>query len=313
MNDLISIIVPVFNAEKFLKSCLDSMILQDYENWEAILIDDGSVDRSFEICEEYAEKDSRFHLIHQENKGVSGARNRGIKEAKGKFITFVDADDTVMDNYLSHLYSLITKENVCLACCSFAKEKERDTLKLVSKRKNAFKSLFDVKSGIQGYIGGKIIRADIIKENNLLFDEEKKLCEDLLFLYEYFCLCDENCKAYVSGKGLYIYNPHESSALGSITYNKERILDWIKLLEVYDIISSETEDKSLKHVIKLNKVMQTINFCRIMIKCGYEDKAYIKKQLRFIRMNIIPYMLSNYFPLKKRIWALLVAIFPNRM
>lgn len=313
MNELISIIVPVFNAEKFLKSCLDSIISQTYENWEAILIDDGSTDKSFEICKEYAEKDLRFSLVHQENKGVSGARNQGIKQAKGKYITFIDSDDKVSDNYLAHLYSLVSKDNVCLACCSFAKEKECDTLKLVSKRKNAYKSLFDVKSGVQGYIGGKILCADIVKDNNLLFDEDKKLCEDLLFLYDYFSFCDENCDAYVSGKGLYVYNPHESSALGSITYNKEKILDWVKLLDVYDIISSRTDDKSLKRVIKLNKVMQTVNFCRILIKCGYEDKLYIKKQIRFIRMNIIQYVMSNYFPLKKRIWALLVAIFPNRM
>ena len=313
MNELISIIVPVFNAEKFLKSCFDSIISQDYENWEAILVDDGSTDKSFEICKEYAEKDSRFFLIHQENKGVSSARNRGIAEAKGKFLTFIDSDDAVKENYLSYLYSLISKKDTVLACCSFAKEKEYDTLNIVSKRNNAYKSLFDVKSGIQGYIGGKIIRADIVKNNNLYFDEDKKLCEDLLFLYDYFSLCDENCKAYVSGRGLYIYNPHENSALGSITYNKERILEWIKLLDVYDIISARTDDKALKHLIKLNKVMQTVNFCRIMIKCGYEDKAYIKKHIRFIRFNIIPYVMSNYFPLKKRIWALLVAIFPNRM
>jgi len=313
MNDLISIVVPVFNSEKYLNACLDSIISQTYENWEAILIDDGSVDRSLEICNEYSEKDKRFILVHQENKGVSGARNRGILETRGKYICFIDSDDAVKEDYLSYLYSMIAKDGVTLACCDFAREKNTDTVKVVSERDNAIKSLFNVNGGVQGYIGGKIFCADIIKDNNLLFDVDKKLCEDLLFQYDYFSLCDESCKVYISGRGLYIYNPHEASALGSITYDREHILDWVKLLEVYDLISERTDDKSLKHMIKLNKVMQTINFCHILIKRGYEDKTFIKKQLKFIRANIISYVFSRYFPLKKRIWGLLVAIFPNRM
>ena len=93
-SPLISVIIPVYNVEKYLHRCLDSVIEQTYKNLEVILIDDGSTDHSGEICDDYAAKDVRIHVIHQENQGVSAARNKGLDNVKGEYITFVDSDDS---------------------------------------------------------------------------------------------------------------------------------------------------------------------------------------------------------------------------
>ena len=96
----ISIIIPVYNAEATLNKCVDSILMQPFANFEVILVDDGSKDGSFQICEEYARKDSRVTVIHKENGGVSSARNRGLEIAKGNWVTFVDSDDYINDSYL---------------------------------------------------------------------------------------------------------------------------------------------------------------------------------------------------------------------
>ena len=92
---LISIVIPVYNAEKYLRACLDSVLAQTYKNWEAICVNDGSSDNSAKILEEYAAKDARFHIINQQNSGVSTARNTGLRQTTGKYIYFMDADDIV--------------------------------------------------------------------------------------------------------------------------------------------------------------------------------------------------------------------------
>ncbi len=103
-QSLISVIVPVYNVKPYLARCLDSLLKQTHTNFELLLVNDGSKDGSAFILEEYAKKDSRIRVIHQENMGVSLARNRAIDEAKGSYITFIDSDDFVEDFYLEHLY-----------------------------------------------------------------------------------------------------------------------------------------------------------------------------------------------------------------
>ena len=99
-NCIISIIVPVYNVEKYLSRCLDSILFQSFPDWECILIDDGSSDNSGKICDEYAQQDDRFIVIHQQNSGVSAARNAGLDIAKGQWFSFVDSDDWIGSNFL---------------------------------------------------------------------------------------------------------------------------------------------------------------------------------------------------------------------
>ena len=107
MEDLISVIVPVYNVEKYLNKCIDSIINQTYKNLEIILVDDGSQDSSGKICDEYTKKDNRIKVIHKENGGVSSARNIGLNNATGEWIAFIDADDWVDEEYLQTLFNRI--------------------------------------------------------------------------------------------------------------------------------------------------------------------------------------------------------------
>ncbi|WP_242237216.1 SP_1767 family glycosyltransferase [Streptococcus acidominimus] len=117
--ETISIIVPVYNVERYLKRCLDSLLRQTYTDFELLLINDGSTDSSAEICEEYAKKDKRIRVIHQENAGPSAARNRGIELAQGRYITFVDSDDFVEDYYLDNLHTALVKNHADISICNF--------------------------------------------------------------------------------------------------------------------------------------------------------------------------------------------------
>ena len=118
MTDKISIIVPVYNVEKYLKECIESILSQTYKNIEIILIDDGSTDNSGKICDEYLKKDSRVKVIHKENGGLSDARNTGIEIASGKYIGFVDSDDYIAKDMYDFLYQNIKRENAEISGCN---------------------------------------------------------------------------------------------------------------------------------------------------------------------------------------------------
>ena len=113
----ISVIVPVYNVEKYLDKCVQSILNQTYENIELVLVDDGSTDGSSKICDKYGNIDSRVKVIHKENGGLSSARNRGIDEAGGKFITFIDSDDYIHHQMLEILYEgIIKNKSGCAGC-----------------------------------------------------------------------------------------------------------------------------------------------------------------------------------------------------
>ena len=117
-QDLISVIVPVYNMEKYLHECVASLRGQSYQRLEILLIDDGSRDASGKLCDDYASIDGRIRVIHQENKGLSAARNVGLREARGAYLAFVDADDYVEPQYIEKLYQACLQGQVPLSCCN---------------------------------------------------------------------------------------------------------------------------------------------------------------------------------------------------
>ena len=119
-NKLISIIVPVYNVEEYLKQCLDSILEQTFSDYEVILVNDGSTDNSGLICQEYAEKDSRIRYFEKENGGLSDARNYGIEQAQGEYLTFVDSDDFLDKMHLNVLYTALVSNNVDISIVNYA-------------------------------------------------------------------------------------------------------------------------------------------------------------------------------------------------
>ncbi len=133
---IVSVIIPVFNSERFLRRCLDSVIAQDFEDFEMILVDDGSADNSGTICEEYAEDYSNVLVYHKKNEGASFARKYGLEKARGKFVCFIDSDDWVTLDYISKLYALIEKYNVNVSACSIQR------VKIGDNSENSFRDAF---------------------------------------------------------------------------------------------------------------------------------------------------------------------------
>ena len=189
---LISIIVPVYNAEKTLNRCVDSILNQTIQDWELLLIDDGSTDRSGELCDKYAAKDQRIKVVHKKNGGVSSARNLGLDHAKGEWITFCDSDDFVYPNWLKNYVDNIS-EGIDLVCQAFEcdktlvykfKDKRHFGLTYKGSVQNAI-LLLD-KDYIVGYLWVKLFKRSILESNKLRFDTRFNFWEDQEFCFRYF-------------------------------------------------------------------------------------------------------------------------------
>lgn len=187
--DLVSIIVPVYNVKEYLPKCLDTIINQTYKNIEIILVDDGSTDDSGSICDEYAGKDERIKVIHKDNGGVSTARNCGLRVAQGKYIGFIDSDDTVDKEYIEVLVNSYSKGNIELSLCNIRdiypdriSEKREVTTQLSGKFYDDYHKLIN----LLRVPVVKLYRADVLKEYALFFREDVNSAEDQIFNFQYY-------------------------------------------------------------------------------------------------------------------------------
>lgn len=190
-NPKISVIVPVYNAEKYLHRCIDSILSQTFNDFEVLLIDDGSKDLSGEICDEYAKKDSRVKVFHKENGGVSSARNYGLYQANGHWIGFCDSDDYLKNDFFESFFKLGEKCEMLsqgFYCPNWSwKEK-----KVISEKTEVIRGEkiadFVLKTSISnqiGYIWCKLFLKDIIINHNIRFDSTVCFMEDKYFVYRY--------------------------------------------------------------------------------------------------------------------------------
>lgn len=194
MAPLISVIIPVYNAEKYLKTCLDSIIAQDYSPLEIILVNDGSTDGSGEICRTYRDKYKNIKLVEQANGGVSRARNRGIQEANGKYISFIDSDDSIEGGYFNVLYNCLIRENADLSIVSITdsnQQKSNMDNAVVDFNAGQVHSFFNLNQMFLLYPPyAKLYRTPIVKGNDILFPEEISYGEDLIFNCRYLSVCN---------------------------------------------------------------------------------------------------------------------------
>lgn len=186
----LSIIVPVYNAEKYLHRCIDSILAQTFTDFELLLIDDGSTDNSGFICDEYAQKDRRIRVFHKKNGGVSSARNLGLDNVSGEWITFVDSDDILVD---SNALTIFSSKNIDadLIVYSFLWNDDLIECPCINNIKEIFFSYHSIA------VWGKIYKKSIIQQNHLSFNERINMGEDSLWLTEYMkhtsiYLCNDN-------------------------------------------------------------------------------------------------------------------------
>lgn len=255
---LVSIIMPVYNSEKYLKEAIQSVIDQTYSKIELIIINDGSIDNSKTIIEEYCKNDARIILKNIQNSGVSSARNLGLSIAKGDFILFVDSDDIINKNFVKDM--LEVSNDYDLVICGYSKKfiKHSDDIILHSKINNNEELLINIASNnlIGGFVWNKMFKAKIIKQNNIKFRKNIYVCEDMIFVFEYL----SKIKSFIYiPKPLYLYRMRKSSATMQKNYDK-----------------SITELKAYEEVMKINLSTQMLIFMKYRyIKSYYKLKIIL--------------------------------------
>ena len=289
-NDLISIIVPIYKVEKYINQCLDSICGQTYKNLEIILVDDGSPDNCGKICDEYAQKDSRIKVIHKENGGLSSARNAGLDVIKGEYISFIDSDDFIENNFIEKLYNLCIDNDVDIAECNYLqfeneieKTKNKDKVEIFTsyEMQNRMYSVYGTRTTV---VWNKLYKNYIYKE---LRFPNGKINEDEFCTYKAFYNCKK--KIAVTNENLYYYRYNSESIMGK-KFNSKR----------FDVIDAYEERKTFykKHnEIELYKktLKSYINTLRYYYELTSRDIEKPKKYLVMLH-NISK---ENYKELKK--------------
>lgn len=283
MPILISIIVPVYNSEKTLIKCLDSIMNQSLYNWELILINDGSKDGSREICDKYALNDRRIRVFHKENEGVSIARNLGLDSAEGKFVTFIDSDDWVDIKYLEHLVSHMNGDiDLVISYAQFYNEhgcrKKVYPEKIVAD--DNFESIF-IDNDMHWHTSpwSKLYRMDIIRKNNLRFCEGMHIGEDALFLYSYILLSK---KLYISSDTDYCYYETSQNSLTKRINNLSSEL--LSYRNIDEIINRIIELKKIKSKYALDRLGWLIAcYQRRVLNSLYHDRVSLYNRLKILK------------------------------
>lgn len=308
MNNLISIIIPVYNVEKYLRRCIDTVVNQTYKILEIILIDDGSTDNSGKICDEYAAKDNRIKVIHKQNGGVSSARNFGLDIAKGDYIGFVDSDDYIDFNMFEHLKYLIdTYETLISECNIYVLKKIKHKGKIKQTKKQPIKYNSE-DALIKCFTDSKI--------NNFLFNKmfHKSLFNDIRFpngIYEDMAVMYKliSKAKYVSRsfETKYFYCVRENSLINS-KYDNNRRIYYFNLLD--NIINYCKKNKWSKAYNKINSeyiYMKARSLKNICLNSDL-DRELVKNLRREVLINSFS-LLKSSRPLYKKVLMILFSLF----
>lgn len=282
MNDLITIVVPVYKVEQYLKKCVDSIINQTYKNLEIILVDDGSPDNCGNMCDEYANLDSRVKVIHKENGGLSSARNAGIEVATGKYISFVDSDDYITNDYIEYMYKILKQNNVKMSTCEtkiiyedkpILRNDTNSSVKILNKRDLFYAILFNQKSDVSAY--SKLYDIDLFEDirypNGIVY-------EDTATTYKLIEKCD---RIAVGSKECYYYYTRLGSISKSKGFNKKE-LDYIKNTdEMLSYLRNQYPD--LKYAINRYDLYSNFRILRLLIFT--KPRNYILEEQTFKKIK----------------------------
>lgn len=270
---IISVVVPVYNVEKYLEKCLNSILEQTYKNFEVILVDDGSSDCCFNICEQYAKKDTRIKAFHKKNGGLADARNYGIKRAIGNYITFIDSDDFVKKEYLEFLLSLLEKHNADISMCGNFRYWEGKKVKSVKKVEvRVFSGLEAVENllyqkNIENSAWGKLYKRELF--DNIQYPKGK-LYEDLGTTYKIIFNAE---RVVWSSIQKYFYLQRESSIMSRkfSNQNMDRVYLSEEILQFVHNMAPSIEKSALsRYFISNIQILREIPYKDI----SYEDQYY---------------------------------------
>lgn len=289
MKSMVSVIVPVYNAEKYLDRCLLSIVNQTYNCLQIILVDDSSTDRSGQMCDEWAKKDKRIKVLHKENGGAGYARNTGLEYIAGDFVCFVDSDDYLDVTTIEKCISKMELDHSDTAVFSSqnvyndgkVEVESVDTRKTYFDEKavkeELFPSLFTLSMGYGVGVWGKIFSADIIKRYNLRFLSEREIySEDALFLLTYFSKCKS---ASAVAEHLYNYCENESSISRVYDKEKDEKLDiWLdKALEI--AADENLSHKMIAHIQSRYQDCAMVGFKQVVLSdMSFSSKIKLLKE-----------------------------------
>lgn len=307
----ISVIIPVYNVEKYIATCINSILDQTYNNFEVILVDDGSSDSSGQICDEFAIKDARIKVIHKSNSGVSDSRNKGISQASGQYICFIDGDDFIEKNYFEKVFQLIANYSPKVLINSYKLfyengkilEPFKKTSEKVLSRSELLKDLLRGK-----YYGwspfGKFYHYSIVKD--VRFNKDYCYGEDLLFIYDLINKLSDSDSILYAPLCSYMYVQRETSAC--YAYPVDKKFDCVKIYE--HII--KTADQETSEYIYYNLYLRSLIRLKYrMLQCNYDkNKSYYIKCDSVPRKKFIWSFFNPRMKLKPRI-LLVINFFPN--
>lgn len=311
MQEKISVIIPVYNVEKYISKCLDSILNQTYKNIEIIIVNDGSTDKSGLICDEYAKKDSRIKVIHKSNGGVSSARNLGIDNSSGEYIGFIDPDDYIDKRMYENLYSSIKKENSEIAISSFSyvisgKEESQDisNKKLTFNKDEAISNYFDNTYPFNcSFLWNKLFKKDLFDEirlnTKILVQEDTEI---MIKLY------NRSKKISYIGQPLYFYELRSESAT-SDKISRGKITTEQAFLDIFNYTKENLPEFKSKALLKYISCFFNIIIEIIKNYDEYEGEYYkLIKKLRLTYKEIIN---NKQIPLKYKIHSSLLLFSPK--
>ncbi len=275
---MISVIIPFYNSERSIERCLDSLLSQSYNDFEIILVDDGSTDCSLKIANRYTENDNRIRVFHKDNGGVSSTRNRGIEEVKGEFITFVDSDDWVEPDYLMNYIKGQEGEQLCIQNMTMHSGDNIYTPKLEDKiitdRMGIIKTSY-----LFGSTCNTLFHTKIINDNKIRFDERISMGEDTDVLMRYLNFTN---KVRISAKSTYNYIQPDATK----EYDKSNLL--YSRLKLFDDLVRISRDLTVAEQIQIRDAE-----CRSNIDWAIEGlfycKASNKEELKHLVLNYTIY------------------------
>jgi len=317
MKELISVIVNVYNGELYIKKCLDSIIKQTYKNIEIIIVNDGSTDKTLQICKSY--RDKRIRIITTKNLGLSMSRNIGIDNAKGEYLYFIDTDDLIELDIIEYLYNLCIKYNSNISMCksleiydyNFENKNKKEKIKIISCKKMIKNILLDKENAV--YTWNKLIKKELF--DNLRFED--RIINDMAFTHKLIMKTD---KIVVSNQQKYFYLKH-SDSISSKKASVERLIDiydvyvqrYYYIKNIYpNMIENNTalleiivklylkDEKNLREYLKKQQVLKLYNkiFSLKILKCDIGIREKIKIILFRINPELNDTIVNIYLKIK---------------
>ena len=295
----LSIIVPVYNGGGYLEKCINNILQQNYNKFEIIIINDGSKDNTYEICERIKQLDGRIKVIHSPNMGVSEARNIGIANSNGKYLAFIDCDDHIEKDMYRSMISKLEEEDLDLVMCSYISEYDNYSSKNIFPWDDKILNINHIKDELiprliskidkngyeQDLIMGSIWRAvfkkEILDKNNILFNKEIKYSEDLVFLIQYLFKCK---KIFTTNECYYFYNKKTNLQLSTtqkyvpnLSYNLNYVDN--EILKIFKRENMELNKNWYLRIITNDYIIMS-NICHFTVDKSFTERVYeMKKEM----------------------------------